>query len=144
MTVPYVFIVSNTGPTANDIITRAARRVSILAASEVFDAADATDALQLLNDMMFGFGPRGIHYAHVKLAAADTVNIPDEQVRNLVLLFAQELALDFGRTIDPGLMNEINRAEQQLQAAYYSVPPVKPTRSLLPNRMGFFDITRGS
>ena len=57
--------------TANDIINRAGRRTKILEGEEAFAAAEAVDALQLLNDMMHGFGPRGIDYAHTTPAATE-------------------------------------------------------------------------
>jgi len=130
--------------TANDIINRAAQRINVLAGEEALTAAEAVDALQIMNDMMHGFGPRGIHYAHVTLAATDTVNVPDEQIRNLVLLLADDLADGFAVPVSPDLRSDIMRAEQQMQAYYYSVPPAKINRGLLPYRFGWFDITRGS
>lgn len=129
--------------TALDIITRAARRINVLASEEAPQAADAADGLQVMNDMMHGFGPRGIHYAHVTLVATDTVNLPDEQLRNLVLLLADDLAREYSVPIAQDLRTDIMRAEQQLQAAYYSVPPAKTGRGLLRWRWGLFDITRG-
>lgn len=130
--------------TANDVINRAGRRSKILAGEEAFAAAEGADALQLLNDMMHGFGPRGIHYAHVDLTGPQTVNVPDEQIRNLVLLFVRELALDYGKPIDPDLKVEIIRAEQEMQAAYYTVPPAPVDRALIRRTVGYpFNIERG-
>lgn len=128
--------------TANDIIARAGRRVKILAGEEAFNGAEGTDALQLLNDMMTGFGPRGIGYVHTTLAASDTVNLPDEQLRNLVLMMARELAIDWGVAIDPALATEIMRAEQELQAAFLVLNPAVPDRALRRRRPGHYDFTR--
>ena len=72
--------------TANDIISRAAKRINVLAGEEALGAAEAVDALQSLNDMLFGFGPKGIQYVHTTLTATDTVNFPDEQLRNVMLM----------------------------------------------------------
>lgn len=129
--------------TASDIINRAAKTINVLGAQEALQADEAVDGLQLLNDMMHGFGPRGIHYAHVTLAATDTVNMPDELLRNLVLLLADDMADGYGMLVSQDLRMDITRAEQQLQAAYYSVPPAKTGRGLLRWRWGMFDITRG-
>lgn len=131
--------------TANDLITRAGRRLKILAGEEAFTGAEASDNLQLLNDMMAGFGPRGIQYAHTTLASADTVNVPDELIRSLTLVFAKELAMDYGVSIDPGTAAEIADAENQLRAYYYSVPVHAADRGLIRriNNVGPFNISRG-
>ncbi len=144
MAVPYVFIAAgHAGPTASDIINRAGKRAKILADEAIFTSSEAADALQLLNDMMHGFPAKGIQYAHVQLAATETVNIPDEQIRNLVLMFTRELLIDFQMPLDPLLGEEIEQAQRELQAAYYTVPQARISRSLLPARYGFFDIVRG-
>jgi hypothetical protein len=131
--------------TANDVINRAGRRLKILAGEEAFSGAEATDNLQLLNDMMQGFGPRGIQYSHTDLTADQTVNVPDELVRSLILVFALELAMDYGEAIDPGTAAAIADAENQLRAYYYSVPPAPADRGLIRrvNNIGPFNITRG-
>ena len=129
--------------TALQVIERAARRVNILAAEEALNANELVDALQIMNDMMFNFPARGIQYVHTQLASGDTVNVPDAQIRNVIFLLADELADDFGMQITPDLRNDISRAEQQLQAFYYVVPPAKLARGLLRWRWGLFNITKG-
>jgi hypothetical protein len=131
--------------TANDIINRAGRRLNILAGEEEWTGAEAADNLQLLNDMMHGFNGKGIQYAHVDLAAADTVNMPDELIRPLILVFCKELAIDYGEQIDPMTMGEITDAENQLKNYYLSIPPSATDRGLIRrvNNIGPFSITRG-
>ena len=122
---PYVFEYGPTGArivTARDVVIRAARRVKIVEGEESLTAAELHDGLQLLNDLMHGFGPMGIKYAHVTLGATDPVNMPNEQIRNLILLFAAELAIDFGAGIEDTLAREIIGAKHELQAAYTVVP----------------------
>ena len=127
--------------TAREVILRAGRRAKITAGEESLTAAELTDALQLLNDMMHGFGPRGIYYAHTTLAAEDTVNVPDEQMRNLVLLFAEELAIDFGATLGELLATEVLNARNEMQAAYWVQPPADTDPLLRPRPRGL-DVTR--
>jgi len=129
--------------TAQQVIVRAAQRINILAAQEALDATEMADSLQIMNDMMFNFPARGIQYVHTQLAQGDTVNVPDAQVRNIVFLLADELADGFGMPISADLREDITRAEQQLQAFYYVVPPAKNGRGLLRWRWGVFSITRG-
>lgn len=104
--------------TARDIISQAGRRVRILAGEEAFSAAEAADSLTLLNNLMFNFPPRGINYTHVALALSDAVTLPDAQLRNLVLLLAVEMMIDFGKTPNDLMITQATQAEQQLQAAY--------------------------
>lgn len=117
--------------TANDIVNRAAKRLGILAEAETLSANAAVDALAQLNEMMHGFGPRGIHYAHTTLEAADTVNVPDEQIRNVALLLCQEMADEYGIEIGPQLASAILDARQSLIAAYYTIPRAVGDRALV-------------
>ncbi len=128
--------------TALDIINRAGKRAKILADEATFSSSELVDALQLLNDLMHGFGPKGIAYAHTTLEATDTVNVPDEQIRNLILMMTGELLIDFAMPIDAGLAAAIIDAKNELQAAYHIQPP-PGTEPLLRRRWPWgIDITR--
>lgn len=129
--------------TANDIINRAASRVNILAGGEALNATDAAASLQLLNDMMFAFGPMGIHYVHSTLSATTVVNVPDEQIRNLTLMLCNELADSFGVTLGQKIAGDILQAKLELQAAYLHINPAVPDRALRVRRPGFYDFARG-
>lgn len=129
--------------TAQQVIIRALQRLNVIAAEESVSTTDMVDSLQLMNDMMMSFPARGIQYVHTDLAQSDTVNVPDFQVRNVILMLADELADNFGVVISPDLRNDIMRAEQQLQAYYYVVPPAKIGRGLLRWRWGLFNVTKG-
>src|SRR6185369_2887285 len=104
--------------TARDIINRAARRINVLAAEEALSFAEMADALQIFNDMLVAFGPMGIGYVHATLALTDTVNFPDEQLRNVMLMLANELADDFGVTLGQKIVSDIDQAKLELQAAF--------------------------
>jgi len=129
--------------TAAEIIERAQRRINVLAAQEAINANEMTDSLQILNDMMFNFPARGIQYVHTELAQGDTVNVPDQQVRNVMFLLCDDLADEFGMPISQDLRSDIMRAEQQLQAFYFVPVPAKIGRGLLRWRWGLFNITKG-
>ena len=130
--------------TALDIIERAADRIGVLAGEEVLTSAEASDALTMLNDMLFGFGPMGIQYVHTALALTDTVNFPDEQIRNVAIMFCIDLADDYAITLDNDLKDQIREARLALQAAYLNVNPAVPDRALRVRRPGFYDFARGS
>lgn len=131
--------------TANDIINRAGRRLKILAGEEAFSAAEMTDNLRMFNDMLVNFPARGIQYSHTDLGQTDTVNVPDQYQRALILVFSKELAMDYGVQIDPVSMDAINDSENQLRAYYLSVQPAVADRGLIrrTNNVGYFNITRG-
>lgn len=116
--------------TAQQIIERAARRINVLAAQEAMTADEMTDALQILNDLLFSFPAKGIQYVHVVLAQTDTVNVPDGQVRNIILMLCDDLADDFGTPITPDLREDIRQARLELQAAYLVIDPAVPDRAL--------------
>ena len=129
--------------TANDIINRAAQRVQILAGAEALDATDAAHCLQIMNDMMSGFYSGGIEYVHVPLTATQTVNMPDQQIRNLTLMLCSELADDFGLTLSPKLAADIMAAKLELQAAYLVINPAVPDRAIRRRRLGWYNWSTG-
>lgn len=129
--------------TALALMTRAFRRLAILEGEEALSAAEAVDGLDTLNEMMAGFGPRGIEYVHATLASGDVVNVPDEQTRNVMLLLCYELADEYGIQISQKLAQQIAQAESQLQAAYYVAKPALVDHALRNRRYGVFDIKSG-
>lgn len=129
--------------TANTVITKAAQRVNALAGEEALTAAEASDFLSLLNLTMHNFRAKGIHYSHVDLAAADTVNVPDEQLDNVIWLFAERVANEFARPLDANDLESIRQAKLELQAAYYQVPPAPADEGLIRRRLGTYNFARG-
>jgi hypothetical protein len=128
--------------TAGDIVNRAARRIGLLANEETLSSAEMTNALQGLNDMLFAFGPMGIAYVHSTLAQTDTLNFPDEQVRNVMLMFCRDLADDYTLALSASLMEAILSAKQELQAAFLVINPAVPDRALRRRRAGWVDFER--
>lgn len=129
--------------TARQVLLRAFRRLKLIEGEEPMTAAELADGLVTMNGAMFGFGPKGIHYAHVDLAAADTVNLPDEQISNLVWMIAEALAPEYGYAFTPDEKLALIGARQELQAAYKYIPPMPAPRGLLRNRPGCFNMQRG-
>lgn len=128
--------------TANDVINRAARRINVLAGEEVLSSAEANDALTLLNEMMGGWGPKGIHYVHKDLLATDTVNVPDEQVGNLVWAFAELLATEYDAVLNPTEMEMVRNAKLELQAAYPADLRAVVDKGIRRRLPGFYDFAR--
>jgi hypothetical protein len=130
--------------TANDIINRSMRRIGVLANEEALSAGDMVNALAAFNDMLHGFGPMGIAYAHTTLAASDTVNFPDEQLRNVMILFCKDQADEYQMPISASLATDINRALLELQAAYHVQPPAQFDPILRRHLVGRFNILIGN
>ncbi len=129
--------------TAEQVINRAFRRINVLAAQEAVNANEMTDALETLNDMMFNFTAKGIQYVHVQLAQGDTVNVPDEQVRNVVNLLCDDLADDYGVNITPDLREDIRNSKLELQNCYMVINPAVPDKAIRSRRYGFYDWRNG-
>lgn len=129
--------------TARNVIIRAAQRINVLANEETLTAAELDNGLTLLNLMLHGFRAKGIHYSHVDLAATDTVNVPDGLLDNVIWLFAEVLANEFARPQDPTDLERIRQAKNELQAAYYQVPPAPADEGLIRRRLGTYNFARG-
>ena len=126
--------------TANDILTDAFRTIKVLAGEETLGAAEQVDGLRRMNNLMHGFGPKGIAYAHTTLAATDTVNVPDELVYSLIWLVAQALAPEYGYKFEANEVAEIIEAKNALQAAYHVQPIAQADPMLRPHRYGTYNI----
>lgn len=129
--------------TASDILTRASRRIGTLPGEESLTSAEAADALDIMNTLMQGFGPMGIYYVHSTLALTNTVNMPDELIRPLILMVASELADEFGMQLTPKLMADIEAARSTLQAHYFLKRPGVIDPAIKSQIIGRFNITTG-
>ncbi len=129
--------------TAQSVIERAARRINVLAAQEALNANEFDDCLQILNDLMAAFPAKGIQYVHATLAQTDTVNVPDEQVRNVILMLCDDLADDFGMPISADLREDIRQARQELQNCFMVIDPAVPDKALRPRRLGWYSWRAG-
>jgi len=130
--------------TAQEVIERAARRINVLAAEEALSANEMTDCLQIMNDMMFNFTAKGIQYVHVQLAQSDTVNVPDEQVRNVILMLCDDLADDFGMPVSVDMREDIRQARQELQNCYMVINPAVPDKAVRSRRLGYYNWRSGA
>jgi hypothetical protein len=126
--------------TANQVLTRAMRRLKVLAGEEAMTSAELADGLVTMNGVMHGFGPNGIKYVHTDLASTDTVNMPDELIDSLVWMIAYALAPDYGYTFNEAESIALLNAKNMLQAAYWVQPPAETEPSLRPWLARFFNI----
>lgn len=119
--------------TARQVIEDALHYIRILGEDDSMTDSQAARGLRVMNQMMHGFNTEGVQYVHSDLALTDTVNVPDEQVRNVALMLARAMSLEYGKTLGENLASEIVRAKGALQAFYYKVRPAKSEISLRPS-----------
>ena len=117
-------------PTARRVIQSALRLLSITDESEAASAEQASDGLEVLNDMLHGLQPRGADLDFRDIALTDEVPLPREHIEACKFLLAARLAPEYGTQLTPEVAVEAQRAEQIFQAAYRSVPTLRPDRGL--------------
>lgn len=119
--------------TARQVITRALRRLTVIAAGDTPDAEMANDALEVMNDMMAGWNAEGILYPHAPLTLDAVVNVPDEQLGFVRDLLAEALSPEYGVTIGAVMQRAISNARAAMQAAYF-IPRVAPVDEAIGRR----------
>lgn len=130
--------------TARNLLERSYRRLGILADEEAMTATQGSYGLTTLNDLMHGFDSEGIRYAHADLANLDAViNVPDGQIRNVMLMMCRELASEYSVPIDVTFAGEIMRAKSALQAFYFVPITAAPELAIRPRVYGRFNFSRG-
>lgn len=122
--------------TAQILVSDAMRWLGVISGEETASAPELVQGLDVLNGMLHGFGPRGIAYAHTALAATDNVNVPDEQIRNVMFLLAHELASEYEVVLGETRQEQITNALSQLQAAYFMPVEAPSDLALRPRWFG--------
>ena len=106
--------------TTLDIITRALRLVKVVAGDETPEADDASNALNVLNNMMFSWKANGVDTTHTTLALATTFPLNNEYIKPTTYLLADELAGEYGVT--PPDQSKVRNSWDVLRAAYFTAP----------------------
>lgn len=104
--------------TALDIVTRALRRINVIAPDESPDSSEAQAALDELNDMIGTWPSHG-------LAVAEA-NFPLDQRFNgaLVAMLALRVAESYGKPAGPQLQRDARAGWAALQARYQPNPDI--------------------
>jgi hypothetical protein len=109
--------------TANDIVTRAFRRLGIKAEDESLTADQIAHGLDVLNAVMAGLRLRGVNYTHAEMRAGDEFPLGVEFSEPLVTLLADALAPDYAVAV----RWDAESAMRLLQSNLY--PKIEPLRS---------------
>ena len=123
--------------TANDIITRAAKTVGILAAGETLEDSDAQDILASLNDMLHGWELDGITLGHTDLELTDTLQLPDSHTRAIRYNLAVEISGEYGKQLAPAIAERAGNGFLMLQSYY-----IKPRKLEIPDEVKTLGIYR--
>jgi hypothetical protein len=97
------------------IVTRALKRLSLVAPGEDPAAADAEDGLAALNAMLAGWAADGIN-------VSPDVPLPAKHEEGVVALLAVRLAPDFGREAPAQVHADADKGMARLQSDYISAP----------------------
>jgi hypothetical protein len=118
--------------TSADVVTRAMRQLSLIAATETPSAADAEHVQQALNAMIAGLAADGMDLS-------PDVPLPARHEEGLVAMLAQRIAPDFG--VPSGLLGseaqagtisyDAEKGHQRLRAQYMRVPAASLDNTLI-------------
>jgi hypothetical protein len=129
--------------TVRSIITKAMRKVQILAAGEDPSAAEGADGLDAFNEMMAGLKLESIPLDWRNLTLDDDVPLPPEHIRGVIHLLGVELAPEYGKEVDPTIALIAERARRLLQGHYKDIRQMSVDPGLIDRRAGTFDINEG-
>lgn len=79
----------------SEIVTRAARKIGVVASDEAMTADEIANGVIALNMMMHAWKLRGVDVEHVDLAATDTFSLDPEFEEGTVYLLASRMAPDY-------------------------------------------------
>lgn len=105
--------------TVSDIVTRAFRKIGVVAHDAPMTADEAASGLDALNAMMSGWGVFGVTYAHTDLALTDAFPMAAKWQEGVVYQLARRLSPDFSAA-GP----DDDRWFRALQAAYSAIEPL--------------------
>ena len=100
--------------TAEEISTRALKRLGVFGAGESPSSADVSDAVEALNAMIASW--------EADWLSGDILPLDSRFEQGVVAMLAVRLAEDFGKAPGPVLARDAERGEQQLYGAFFTVP----------------------
>jgi hypothetical protein len=104
--------------TGQDIVNRSLRSIGVLASEESATAAQQSDALDSLNDLLHEWGARGIGPGHQDVGPSDELILDAEEYRALRLALAVELLTEYQQPPMPLLIAQADDSLRLLEARY--------------------------
>lgn len=115
--------------TALDIVTRALRKINVVAIDEEASADESAEALDAMNAMMHGWKARNADTTHTTLALADDFPLNPEYEEPAIILLADKLAGDYG--VSPPNQRHVKDAWDAIRAAFMTVTELSIDGGLL-------------
>lgn len=112
----------------SEIVTRALRKIRVVASDEPATADQIASGVDALNEMMHGWKAQGADVSHTDLAPSDDFSLSDEYRQATIMLLAQYLAGEYNRP--PPDKFETDTLWSALQGAYWTDPIVKVDEGL--------------
>jgi hypothetical protein len=109
--------------TANEIATKALKRLGLVNSGESPAAADVSDAVDALSSMIAAWDCGGF--------TGETLPLASRFEEGVTAMLAVRLAENYGKTPGPILMRDAGRGEQQLNSAFIAVPYAQVDNALL-------------
>ena len=100
--------------TATEISQRALKRLAVVTAGETAAAIDVQDATEALNAMIAAW--------EAEWLSGDTLPLDPRFEQGIIAMLAVRLAPDYGITPSPVLLRDADRGEENLRAAFFTVP----------------------
>lgn len=119
--------------TVRDIITRAYRKIGVVAMGEAVPADEMQHGVDVFNDMLWGWKPRGVDIQHEGLDASDDFALDRQFHEGAVYVLASRLSPDF--SAPQGF--DADDWFRALQAAFIVIDKVNfpETLTYLPSRL---------
>ena len=112
------------------IIKRGLRSLAILQSGEEPSAAEAEDAIDVLNAMLHAWEFDGITLNHIDLAYTDTFPYPDNHIDPVMYNFALRYATEFGKDIPAVVISGAKDGYRNLQNYYLETPDLSMPSTL--------------
>ena len=106
--------------TARDIVTRALRKRRVIAVGVSPDAAEMTDGISDLNDMLSAWRIDGIDIGHITVVEGDTLDVPDDHLLTIVLSLAERMT-DYGGQMEASDIITADKGRDALRAQYFTI-----------------------
>lgn len=118
--------------TALDVIKKSLRELGILQTQEEPDAAEAQDALDVLNGLLIAWELEGIKLNHVDMVLTDALPYPDNHYLPVAYNLAMELAGEYEINIRGDLASKAENGYRNLQNYYHDPAPMQFDDALHP------------
>lgn len=104
--------------TINTVVTDAMRRLNMMAAGQDPDAAEADEALRLLNDMMLSLPAKGVHAGWTELALSDDFPLEDKHINGVKWMLVKAITSVNGMSLSREQQENVTEGWLLLESDY--------------------------